>query len=57
MPTAEEYELRALEAKSLAKQAKDVWERETLLIVATQWQLLAGHKANGEAKYVRWDAN
>ena len=57
MPTAEEYELRALEAKSMAKQAKDVWERETLLIVATQWQLLAGHKANGEAKYVRWDAS
>jgi hypothetical protein len=42
MLTAEEYQRRADEAKTLAVQTQDLWERETLLRVATEWQLLAG---------------
>jgi hypothetical protein len=47
--TAEVYRHRAEEAKSLAKQSRDVWEREILLRVATQWQLLAAHRAVKES--------
>jgi hypothetical protein len=50
MLTAEEYQRRADEAKTLAVQTQDLWERETLLRVATEWQLLAGHQASKEAK-------
>jgi molybdopterin-guanine dinucleotide biosynthesis protein len=41
LPTAETYRHRAEEAKRLAMQSRDVWEREILLRVATQMQLLA----------------
>jgi hypothetical protein len=44
LPTADAYRHRAAEAKSLARQSQDVWEREILLRVATQWQLLAAHR-------------
>ena len=44
LPTAETYRHRAEEAKRLAMQSRDVWEREILLRVATQWQLLAAHR-------------
>jgi hypothetical protein len=52
MPTAAEYKRRAEEAKILAARTQDVWEREALLRVAEQWQLLAAHKASKEAKQV-----
>jgi len=44
LPTAETFRHRAVEAKRLAMQSRDVWEREILLRVATQWQLLAAHR-------------
>jgi len=49
MLTAEEYQRRADEAKTLAAQTQDLWERETLLRVATEWQLLAAHQASKAA--------
>jgi hypothetical protein len=51
LPTAETYRHRAEEAKRLAMQSRDVWEREILLRVATQMQLLAAHR---EVKEGRW---
>jgi hypothetical protein len=48
--TAEECQRRADEAKALAVETQDLWERETYLRIATQWQLLAGHKAVKEDK-------
>ena len=50
LPTAETYRRRAEEAKSFAKQCQDVWEREILLRVATQWQLLAAHRDVKESR-------
>jgi hypothetical protein len=50
MLTAEEYLRRADEAKTLAAQTQDLWERETLLRVANEWPLLAAHKAHKEAR-------
>jgi hypothetical protein len=47
--TAKECERHADEAKILAIQTQDFWEREILLRVATQWQPLAAHKARKEA--------
>jgi hypothetical protein len=51
LPTAETYRHRAEEAKRLALQSRDVWEREMLLRVATQMQLLAAHR---EVKEIGW---
>jgi len=48
--TADECQRRADEAKSLAAQTQDLWERETLLHIATLWQLLASHRASKEAR-------
>lgn len=48
--TAEECQRRAEEAKALAAQTQDLWERETLLRIATQWQPLASHRAVKEGK-------
>ena len=48
--TAEECQRRAEKAKALAAQTQDLWERETLLRIATQWQLLASHRAVKEGK-------
>jgi len=50
LPTVEAYRHRAEEAKNLAKRSQDVWEREILLRVATQWQLLAAHREVKESK-------
>ena len=48
--TAEECQRRADEAKALAVETQDLWERETYLRIATQWQPLAGQKAVKEDK-------
>jgi len=48
--TAKEFQQRAQEAKILAMQTQDPWERETLLHIATLWHLVAAHKASREAK-------
>jgi hypothetical protein len=48
--TAEECFRRAEEAKALAAQTQDLWEREVLLRIATQRQLIASHKAAKEGK-------
>jgi hypothetical protein len=48
--THDECQHRADEAKALAVQTQDLWERETYLRIATQWQLLAAHKAIKVAK-------
>jgi hypothetical protein len=50
LPTAETYRRRADEAKILARQCQDVWEREILLRVATQWQILAAHRDVKESR-------
>ncbi len=50
LPTADTYRSRAEEAKSLARKCQDVWEREILLRVATQWQLLAAHRDVKESR-------
>jgi hypothetical protein len=50
MLTAEEYQRRANEAKTLAAQTQDLRERETLLRVAIEWQLLAAHQASKVAR-------
>lgn len=57
LPNAETYRRRAEEAKSLAKQCQDVWEREILLRVATQWQLLAAHRDVKESRQQRATGN
>jgi hypothetical protein len=46
--TADECQQRADEAKALAVETQDLWEREILLRIATQWQLLASHRAAKE---------
>ena len=50
MLTAEECQRRADEAKTLAARTLDLWEREILLRIATQWELLAAHEASEAAK-------
>jgi hypothetical protein len=47
---SDECQRRSEEAKALAAQTQDLWERETYLRIATQWQLLASHKAVKESK-------
>jgi hypothetical protein len=48
--TAKECQHRANEAKILASQTRDLWERETLLHIATLWQLVASHKESKDAR-------
>jgi hypothetical protein len=43
--TADEYHERAKEAKALAVETQDLWERELLLKIADQWQLIGAHRA------------
>jgi hypothetical protein len=50
LSTVDAYRYRAEEAKNLARRSRDVWEREILLRVATQWQLLAAHREVKESK-------
>jgi hypothetical protein len=47
---ADQCERRAEEARALAAQTQDLWEREVLLRAVTQWQLTAAHKAAKEVK-------
>ena len=42
--TADENHERAKEAKALAVETQDLWERELLLKIADQWQLIAAHR-------------
>jgi len=49
MPTSKEYRDLANETRVLASQAKDEHEREVLLRVSGQWELLADYKATREA--------
>ena len=42
--TTDEYHERAKEAKALAVETQDLWERELLLKIADQWQLMAAHR-------------
>jgi hypothetical protein len=43
--TVEECLHRAREAKALAADNKDLWERDLLFKIADQWWLLAAHAA------------
>jgi hypothetical protein len=43
--TADECHQRAMEAKALAVETQDLWERELLLKIADQWQLIGAHRA------------
>ena len=43
--TPDECRQRAKEAKALAVETQDLWERGLLLKIADQWQLLAAHGA------------
>jgi hypothetical protein len=43
--TADEFHQRAKEAKTLAVETQDLWERELLFKIAGQWQLLSAHRA------------
>jgi hypothetical protein len=43
--TADECRERAEEARRLAADTHDLWEREILFKIASQWQLLAVHRA------------
>jgi hypothetical protein len=54
--TADECQRRANEAKVLAIQTQDLWEREVLLRIATQWHLIASHKLAKEAPSQLLDA-
>jgi hypothetical protein len=36
---------RAKEAKALAAETQDFWERDLLFKIADQWQLLSAHRA------------
>jgi hypothetical protein len=43
--TADECRDRAEEARRLATESLDPWEREILYKIASQWQLIAVHRA------------
>jgi hypothetical protein len=50
--TADECQRRADEAKALALETQDLWEREMLFKIADQWQLLASHRATKKSQPV-----
>jgi hypothetical protein len=50
--TADECYQRAKEAKVLAAETQDLWERELLFKIADQWQLLAAHRAAKKSQTV-----
>ena len=52
--TAKECQRRADEAKIKAPRTNDPWERDTLLHIATLWQLVASHRASEEAKQTHY---
>jgi hypothetical protein len=43
--TPDQCRQRAKEAKALAVETQDLWERELLFKIADQWQLMAAHRA------------
>jgi hypothetical protein len=43
--TSDECYQRAKEAKALAAETRDLWEREMYFKIADQWQLLGAHMA------------
>jgi hypothetical protein len=43
--TADDYHQRTKDAKALAVETQDLWERELLFKIAGQWQLLSAHRA------------
>jgi hypothetical protein len=43
--TPAECHQRAKEARALAVETQDLWERELLFKIAGQWQLLSAHRA------------
>jgi hypothetical protein len=43
--TTDECHQRGMEAKALAVETQDLWEREMLFKIAGQWQLVAAHRA------------
>jgi hypothetical protein len=49
MPTSEEYRNLAAETRVLAGQTRDEHERDALLRISAQWELLADYKAAREA--------
>jgi hypothetical protein len=51
--TAEECHQRAKEAKALAAETQDLWERELLYKIADQWQLLAAHRAAKKQSFLK----
>lgn len=50
--TADDCHQRAKEAKVLAADTQDLWERELLFKIAGQWQLLSAHRAAKQAHTV-----
>ena len=50
--TADECQQRANEAKALAIQTQDLWERELLVRIAEQWQLVAARRAAERSRAV-----
>jgi len=49
MPTSDDYCHQAEETRILAKKTTDRKERDRLMLLADQWDLLALHKAKKEA--------
>lgn len=49
MPSSNEYLRHAEESRRLAAQSSDERERETLLRIAAQWEVLAQYKVKKEA--------
>jgi hypothetical protein len=43
--TPDDCHQRSKEAKVLAAETQDLWERELLFKIADQWQLLSAHRA------------
>jgi hypothetical protein len=54
--TSDECQRRADEAKALAVQTQDLWEREVLLRIATHWHLIASHRVAKESPLQPLDA-
>jgi hypothetical protein len=51
--TADDFHQRAKEAKALAAETQDLWEREMLFKIADQWQLLAAHRAAKKQSFLK----
>jgi hypothetical protein len=51
--TVDEFHDRARKAKRLAAETQDLRERELLLKIADQWQLLAAHRAAKKQSFLK----